>query len=321
MLFLFVVFVENGLIKMVLEAIVQEKEFLKHPIYAFVESIILVSASIFLSALVFPEHASILTIAFISIGLIPMIRSVLISTEEDECKKPGSSFTFLERHSDVIKVFGWFFIGLIITFSAWYVILPQTVDADSFIPSRQMVFGEQEKTIGAITQFKQSVIQQQAIEPVRPTGKAIGATTNCGKDFFCWFNVIFMNNATLLGLAILLSLAYSVGAIFLVVWNASILATIIGTDALSLTQSLGAVGGYATSLYNALGFLPHGIPEFLAYFIGAIAGAILSLAITSQKYREHGFETIAKDTLILIILAYVLLLIGALIEAATIVMV
>jgi uncharacterized membrane protein SpoIIM required for sporulation len=144
----------------------------------------------------------------------------------------------------------------------------------------------------------------------------------CAKgDFWSVFNCIFGNNSFVLGLAVLFSFAYGAGAIFLIAWNASVIGVIIGTDMLALYSSyaglgvLGLVLAYLHGLVNAIGFLPHGIFELSAYFIGSIAGGIISVALTRKKYGAKDFELIAKDTLILLFLAYFLLFIGAMIEA------
>ncbi len=89
-------------------------------------------------------------------------------------------------------------------------------------------------------------------------------------------------------------------------------------DAAQLEQAkaryLGKAGAL-TGLLKALGYIPHGLPEVMAYFIGSIAGGIISVAITKKKYKTHEFEQIAKDVLYLLVLSYVVLFVGALVEA------
>ncbi|KKW36446.1 MAG: Peptidase [Candidatus Peribacteria bacterium GW2011_GWB1_54_5] len=45
--------------------------------------------------------------------------------EEEEAAHPGSAATFIERHFDIIAIYSWFLIGLIFSYSMWYVVLPQ----------------------------------------------------------------------------------------------------------------------------------------------------------------------------------------------------
>jgi len=122
---------------------------------------------------------------------------------------------------------------------------------------------------------------------------------------------IFNNNYFVLVLAILFSFLYGAGAIFLIGWNASVIGTVVGAEI--VFDQLGS------GIARLVGILPHGLFEIGGYFIGAIAGGIISIALTTKKYSEHGFEVILKDTIILVMIAFALLVIGSIIEAVTII--
>ena len=135
-------------------------------------------------------------------------------------------------------------------------------------------------------------------------------------DFFGIAQFLFANNATVLLLAILFSFLFGEGALFLISWNASIIGTVMGKIA---SQSLAAapihditsiIFALASGVYHGIGFIPHGIPEIAAYYIGAIAGGIISASMSKQEYRTNEFQTIAKDAAGLIVIA-ILLLVGA----------
>ena len=58
----------------------------------------------------------------------------------------------------------------------------------------------------------------------------------------------------------------------------------------------------------------HGIPEIAAYFIGALAGGIVSVAVIKHDVHSEKFWTILQDSLNLVILAVIILFFASLIE-------
>lgn len=294
---------------MVLEALTTVKGLEKHPVIMLVMSIVLASAGIWLSYYTFPASSSILAIAFVSIGFMPIFHRLFVVIESEEAKHHGWFFSFLGRHFDVIKIYAWFFLGLIIAYCFWYVVLPDVTPAvcmqdsgalECLLPEKSMVFAEQEKTWKVISGWSST------------TAKAILGPGVCSAgNFFGCAEFIFTNNALVLGLAILFSFVYGAGAIFLLAWNASVIGIFIGKEILEKSLMHG--------LLRAVGYLPHGLPEIIGYFIGAIAGAIISVAISKRQYGKKEFEIIAKDALFLIALSYGVLLLAALIESGIIV--
>lgn len=119
------------------------------------------------------------------------------------------------------------------------------------------------------------------------------------------FFKIITNNISVLLLSFALSFIFGAGAIFLLSWNASVLSTAIGTLA---KQS----GGIKSLPLAILPFFPHGSLEILAYFIGGIAGGLVSVSITRRK--SLGFWFVVKDSLKLMVISVVLLIAAGLIE-------
>jgi uncharacterized membrane protein SpoIIM required for sporulation len=217
------------------------------------------------------------------------LHSIFVKEEKEEAKKPGASFTFLERHFDIIMVYGWFFLGLIAAYAFWYGYLP--------VEQRNLAFAEQEKTWNQISNLRANV-----------TGPA--ETTNACKSHdmaTLAINCIYSNNAMVLGWSILFSFVYGAGAIFLIAWNASVIGLVIGKELLA-TNAVRAT-------MRAIGLLPHGLPEIVAYFIGAIAGGIISVGITRKKHLTKEFETVLKDATVMIVTAFIVLFAAAVIEA------
>jgi uncharacterized membrane protein SpoIIM required for sporulation len=120
---------------------------------------------------------------------------------------------------------------------------------------------------------------------------------------------------------ILFSFIYGAGAIFILIWNASIVGTAIGSfirvsiDAL-ITSSCGANTGttFCAVSSGILRYTVHGVPEILAYFVAALAGGIISIAVINQEFNSRKFEHILLDSADLLMLAIAILFIAALLE-------
>lgn len=124
------------------------------------------------------------------------------------------------------------------------------------------------------------------------------------------FQEIILNNIGVLFAAFLFSLLFGAGAIFILSWNASVLSAAIGMSA----KALGGLSGMPAAI---LSYMLHGSFEILAFFIGAIAGGLISVAITKRKTKEFWF--IIKDSLEMLGAAVMLLVLAAIIETARII--
>ena len=124
------------------------------------------------------------------------------------------------------------------------------------------------------------------------------------------FTKIVINNISVMFISFFFSFLFGAGAIFILAWNASILSAAIGMAA----KSIGGVKGLPLAV---LMFFPHGSLEILAYFIGAIAGSFVSVAVTRRK--SIGFWFIVKDSFKLLAVSILLLVIAGFIESIAIV--
>ena len=134
--------------------------------------------------------------------------------------------------------------------------------------------------------------QINAIEHL--TGNAINPTSS--------IQLILTNNLKVLAVAAILSVLYGAGAIFILAWNASTIAAAIGAAA---TNSL--AGGLAR-------YMLHGVPEIGAYFLGGLAGGIISFALINHDYKTKKFKKVLWNAADLMIAAVILLFVSALIE-------
>lgn len=284
---------------MVVEEILSPKNVKKHAITMTLFAFILCSLALWSSYLIFPAHTSILVISFITIGTVPIIHKIFIDAEHIQEKIKSH----VVIHRELIKIYVFFFIGLVLAFTFWYVIMPPqptniclTENNCLTNISRENFFSEQINTLQGIQNLKSKL-----------TGNLTITAGVCGNDPMCWFEVIFFNNLEILMLAIIFSFLYGAGAIFLIAWNASVIGVLIGQNIL------------ATNHFGFLGLLPHGIPELIAYFSAAIAGGLLSVAVIKRRISKFALKQVMEESLIFIVIGLISLFVGAIIEAFAIV--
>lgn len=293
---------------MVLESILDRREALKHPFFMLIASVFICSVSLWASYLTFPKSSSILAIAFVTIALVPLFHSMFKSEEEKEAERPGFAALFIARHFNIVKVYAFFFIGMILAYAFWYSVVAPDV--------RGVMFEEQEFTLGQISGLRENLSGAFSISSgENPIGAFLVSGKTCGANPFCWFEIIFMNNLFVLLPMLFFSLAYGAGAVFLLGWNASVLGVLIGKDLVQYAASHGGVAALGIAANRALGLVPHGMFEALGYFCGAIAGGIIGVAISKKRHVKGEMNLIVKDVVVMVLYALGLLAIGGLIEA------
>jgi len=286
---------------MVLESLLRWKEAMKHPFFMLIASVFICSVSLWAAYMSFPKSASILAIAFVTITLVPLFHKIFKEEEEEEAERPGFAAFFLARHFNVVKIYAFFFVGLILAYAFWYSIVSPDV--------RIVMFAEQEATLSGIANIRADL-----------TGQASGSYSACGLEAMCWFNVIFINNTFfVLFPALIFSFVFGAGAVFLIGWNASVLGVLIGKDIVFYAASHGGVVALSVASIRFLGLVPHGLFESMGYFVGAIAGGIIGAAVSKQRHLKGETWTITKDVIIMLLYAIGFMVIGALIEAYVIV--
>jgi len=117
------------------------------------------------------------------------------------------------------------------------------------------------------------------------------------------------------------SFFYGAGAIFILTWNASVISAAVGNFARNIlaetAKSLGYIGAwdYLSVLpISLMRYFIHGLPEIAAYFIGGLAGGIISVAVIKHDFMGDNFRKIMKDAFDLTAIAIFILFIAALLE-------
>jgi len=195
----------------------------------------------------------------------------------------------MKEHSKALIYFMFLFMGFVVAFSFWYIVFE-----DGNQNFRAQI--ETYCMINKPAHFSECV-SEYGIEQVSKTTAFLTAKEKIVN--------IFVNNIYVLIFTLVFSLIFGAGAIFILAWNASVIAAAIGIFSKSEITNL------PLGLFR---YMIHGIPEIGAYFAGALGGGIVSIAVIKHDVRSEKFWTILQDSLNLIILSVLLLFVAALIE-------
>lgn len=247
------------------------------------------SLAIFLSLWIFAEYASMVFVFLTVMACLPLIYKILRHEEEKDIFLTKES-TILKEHSKAVYVFLTLFLGFVIAYTLWYVLLPS-----GFV---QTLFSAQTNTIASLNQQ---------------------VTGNFAQ--FVMMNKIFLNNVKVLIFCIIFSFLYGAGAIFILTWNASVIGVAAGnfirTHIAQIAAKAGSTGiaayAYVISL-TVLRYAIHGIPEIAAYMIAGIAGGIISVAVIRHDFGTKNFEKILLDASDLVLISIFILFVAAILE-------
>jgi stage II sporulation protein M len=211
----------------------------------------------------------------------------IIKLEEGKDLEISSEGKLIREHYKAIKSLMWLFLGFVLAFSLAYVIFQDHVAYN---------FNAQVKVFCEINNPHNYdyCIKNAGLNLV--TGNAVGGSVIMG---------IFSNNIYVLIFTIVFSLLFGAGAIFILSWNASVIAVAIGIF------SKASITNIPLGLAR---YMIHGIPEIGAYFCGAIAGGIISAAVIRKDLKGDNLWKILEDSLSLVIIAIIILFLAAIVE-------
>ena len=283
-----------------LESLINPKKAERHPwemffigLFYAIFSIIFVNW-IFAGNPVFEEHTSILIITFTVMLSTPFI-FYTIKFEEKKDEEIKKERILIKEHGKALLAFTYLFLGFLVAFSLAFIILPQDVVSKNFDAQikQYCIINSPGNIEGCVTEQLGAGI----------TGKASGITGQATR----WDRVmgIFSNNMYVLIFCLIFSLAFGAGAIFILTWNASVIASAIGA------LSKDSLVQFPAAFFK---YMIHGLPEIGAYFVAGLAGGIISMAVIRHDVGEAKFWHILQDSIDLIILSVIVLFVATLIE-------
>jgi uncharacterized membrane protein SpoIIM required for sporulation len=270
-------------INMVLELLINPKKATGKPWEMFFIGFVYSFIAAFLALWIFKNYVSIVMITITIIASIPIVRNV-ISQEEEKDEVIKQEKKLLKEHGKAIMVLVYLFLGFTASFTMLYIFMPSVIV--------EKMFSAQLETIITIQ---------------NPTGSFISSLGIVSK--------IFSNNIKILLFCITFSFFYGAGAIFILTWNASVMATAIGAFIRNnLFHAKGVFDYFQVTTVGLLKYTLHGIPEIAAYFIAALASSMISFALMKHKFMDKNFKKVLKDIISLMGIAVIILIIAAFIE-------
>lgn len=266
---------------MVLETLVDVKDAIKNPWKMLLFGIAISAIALGISYAVFPENAGLLTVFLIAIMMAPFMWKLLKQEEwheESELRMVSGVKMRLDprevvgRHSKIFLIYAAFFVGVVVGLSLIFWVLPDEIASS--------VFDDQRQQLNTIN----SIMGRVAFEGP--------------------FGEIFLNNIIVMVVSFVFALLFGIGAVFILAWNASVLAAAVGVILKTSGLSL-----------ELLRFLPHGVFEIAAYFVAGISGGVISAALAKRGTKLLG--PVLLDMLFMMVIAAVLVFIGAIVESSS----
>src|SRR3989338_550906 len=274
---------------MVLESLVTPLGAEERPWQMFFLGILFSLVGIGFSVWVFEGQSSLVMVFLIVMASIPIVFNTM-RLEERKDEMDYSEAYLLKEHAKALSLFMFLFAGIVVASAAVYVFAP-------------------EESLDALFN-----VQTQAIMDVnsRVSGSVINPDA---------LPLIFLNNLKVLIFCILFAFVYGVGAIFILVWNATVIGVALGDFIRSQLGSVASVFGYLSTAHyfqvislGVLRYATHGVFEILAYFIAGLAGGIISISVVRHNFGTPKFDRVLLDSAGLMIMSLVVLFVAAVVE-------
>ncbi len=276
---------------MVLESFITSENAEKKPFELFFIGFFYASIAILLSIWIFKQYSSLVMVFLTVISAIPLMYNTMKREEQIDIES-DSEENRIKHHTRICLFLLFLFLGFTVAYSIWYIFLP----ADTM----ELTFRTQMQTINSINSrvVLGSFIERTLI-----------------------LENIFLNNVKVLLFCLFFAFFFGAGAIFILTWNASVISAAIGnvvrTNIASVAESFGIKTAWLYFSVFSVGFMrymTHGIFEILAYFIGGLAGSIISVAMINHDFATDRFKKVIADALFLFVIAIFILGVAALIE-------
>ncbi len=277
-----------------LESLINPKRMDKGPLKMFFVGILYASLSLLLVHFFFSkdptlsQFSGMIVVTFCVMFSLPFMY-FLFKQEEAQDEQVEGLFSIWRVHKDAIYAFIWLFLGFIVAFAFWFIVLQNSALFNAQIETYCMI-----NSPGNI---------ETCISQYQFTGKAIDITanaTNTGR-----FLSILENNVYVMIFTLVFSLIFGAGAIFILAWNATVIAAAI---------SIFAQHKIIEIPLGIARYMIHGFPEIAAYFITALAGGIFGVGVLKNNLKSRTFLRVLENTVILLFIAILILIVAATIE-------
>ena len=285
---------------MVLESLIGPKKAEHHPLKLFFLGMLFASIGTFLALWIFKNQASLVLVFLTVMASIPLIHK-FNKHEEKIDLKINKEIKIIKHHSMALLALMLLFAGFVFAFMLWYIFLPEKLVQSTFNAQIETIRSINSKVTGEFFGAI-SIIDSSA------TGGTILAQ-------------IISNNLKVMLFSIFFSFFYGAGAIFILTWNASVIATAMGSVFRSKIAEVATSTGlsrasdyFAIFGLSILKYFIHGVPEILAYFVAGLAGGLISVAVVRHNFGTKEFKKVITDAVYLIIISIALVFLAGILE-------
>ncbi len=236
---------------------------------------------------VLSQYSGMIVVTFCVMFSLPFMYFI-IKQEEKQDEEIEGLLGIWKVHRDAIYAFLWLFLGFLVAFSFWYIILQNSLLFNAQIETYCMI-----NSPGSI---ENCVSNYDFPQQMTSTGAATSEIR---------FLSIIQNNIYVMIFTLVFSLIFGAGAIFILAWNASVIAAAISIfSKYQINQIPLGIARY----------MIHGFPEIAAYFITALAGGIFGIGVVRNGIKNPKFLRVIENVVILLFVAIIILVIAAVIE-------
>lgn len=274
-----------------LETLINPKRVEKGPWKMFFIGLIYASLSLLLVHWFFASDSNLsqasgmLVVLFCIMFSFPFMYFIIKKEEKDDETAEGI-FSVWQAHKDAIYAFMWLFLGFVVAFSFWNIVL-QDSNLLNFQVQTYCQINSPNDVSGCVEKYS--------------SGSVITGNSTNGIRFLS----IIENNVYVMIFTLVFSLIFGAGALFVLVWNASVISAAIGIFTKYTVSDIPL--GIAR-------YIIHGFPEITAYFITALAGGIFGIGLMRHGFKDKKFSKIVENVILLIFIALIILIIAAILE-------
>jgi uncharacterized membrane protein SpoIIM required for sporulation len=277
-----------------LESLINPKRVEKGPWKMFFIGLIYGSLSLLLVQWLFSEDPALskasgmIVVAFSIMFSLPFMYFIL-KNEESEDEDLEGFFQIFKIHKDAIYAFMFLFLGFLVSFSFLNICLQN---------SNLLNFQVQ-----TYCQINEQYNVDDCVKKYTLTGKFFEYTGGFSKSARL-FSII-ENNVFVMIFTLIFSLIFGAGAIFVLIWNASVISAAVGI--FSQFQLKDLFSGLTR-------YMIHGFLEITAYFMTALAGGIFGISLLKNGFKSKKFFRVIENSMILLFIALLIIIIAAVVE-------
>lgn len=227
------------------------------------------------------------SVAMLFLATLLIVPSLIKLLEVEEKRESFYGLRhFFKEHKDLLEAYIFLFLGVF----AGYAVLGFAVSSESFMS----IFEFQLNFLQNQQGLSSEVIEQFLSKPLVPSIENVAG--------------VLQNNIIVMLICFALSVFYGAGAIFLITLNASVFASFVVYVSNYLSDK-------ASQTFIIMGFfMIHMVPEISGFLLAAIAGGVLSKALTRERVASDNFRNVFKDALLLLLIACALVTLAAFLE-------